>query len=120
MADKVPSSVFGDLIQTAIVAAVSFIFFFFIFPNRPIMGGALAVCLIGGGMAVRARWSLRHSTWFWITLACVFVVEGSMVFFIPWPAERFSGIMLVPLGLADFAFVYCILNLVHKLRPEER
>ncbi len=111
-------SVVRNLLQIAGIAAVSFVYFFFIVPNQPARGAAFAVFAVGGGTAMRACWPHRHHAWFWFTLACVFVVQGTMLFFIPWSTERFPGAALVPLGLADFAFVYGILTLVRKVRAQ--
>ena len=41
-----------------------------------------------------------------------------MLFFMPWSTERFPGAVLVPLGLADFAFVYGILTLIRKVTAQ--
>jgi hypothetical protein len=118
MKNEILSSMVRNLLQIAIVAAVSFVFFFFIVPNQPGRGGGFAVYAVSGGMAMRACWNQRHYAWFWFALACVFVVQGAVIFFIPWSTERFPGIILVPVGLADFAFVYGILTFVQKLRPQ--
>ena len=69
MSGKKPESVLRNLLQIAAVAAVSFIFFFFIVPNEPGRGGAIAVCAVGGVIAMRACWSLSRYAWFWITFA---------------------------------------------------
>ena len=115
MKDERPESVLRNLMQIAAVAAVSFVFFFFIVPNQPGKGGALAVFAIGGIMAVRACWNLSRYAWFWITLAVTFSVQGCLVFIVPWPTERFPGMILLPIGLADFAAVYGLVKLVHRL-----
>ena len=116
MSGKKPESVLRNLLQIAAVAAVSFIFFFFIVPNEPGRGGAIAVCAVGGVIAMRAYWSLSRYAWFWITFAIIFVIQGCLIFVIPWPPERFPGIILVPIGFADFAFVYGVVKLVQRLR----
>ena len=118
MKDERPESVFRNLLQIAAVAVVSFIFFFFIVPNQPGKGGAIAVFAIGGGLAIRACWNLSRHAWFWFTLAVIFVVQGCLVFIVPWSTERFPGIILLPIGLADFAVVYCVVKLVHKLHGQ--
>jgi hypothetical protein len=115
MSDEKPESVFRNLLQIAAAAAVSFIFFFFVVPHQPGRGGAIAVCAVGGVMAMRACWSLSRYAWFWITFAAIFIVQGCLVFIVPLPTERFPGIVLLPIGLADFAVVYGIVKLVHKL-----
>ena len=118
MSDEKPESVLRNLLQIAAIAAVSFIFFFFIVPNQPGKGGAIAVFAVGGGMAMRACWNLRHYAWFWITLTAIFGVQGWLIFVVPWSAERFPGIILVPIGLVDFAFVYGVVKLVQRLHRQ--
>jgi hypothetical protein len=103
-----------NLLQIAAVAAISFIFFFFIVPN-PGKGGGIAVCVVGGIIAMRACWGLSHYSWFWLTFAFIFVIQGCLIFLLPWPTERFPGIILVPIGLVDFAVVYGIVKLVQTV-----
>ena len=101
MSDEKPESVLRNLLQIAAVAAVSFIFFFFIVPNQPGKGGAIAVCAVGEVMPMRACWSLSRYAWFWITFGAISAVQGCLIF--------------VPIGLADFAFVFGIMKLIQKL-----
>jgi predicted MFS family arabinose efflux permease len=114
-----PNKVFVNLLQMAAIAAVSFVFFFFIVPHQPGRGAALVVFGVGGGMAIRACWNLSHHAWFRITLSAIFVVQGCLIFLLPWSTERFPGIVLVPFGLVDFAVVYGIVKLVQKLHRQE-
>ncbi|RZU35702.1 hypothetical protein [Edaphobacter modestus] len=114
MNDETSNSVFINLLQIGAAAAGSFIFFFFVVPNQPGRGGAAVVFALGGIMAMRACWNLSHHASFWLTLAAIFAIQGGLVFFLPWSTERFPGIILLPLGLADFVIVYGILKLVHK------
>lgn len=118
MSDEKPESVLRSLLQIAAAAAVSFIFFFFIVPNQPGKGGAIAACTVGGVMAMRACWSLSRYAWFWITFAAIFFIQGCLIFVLPWSTERFPGIILVPIGLVDFAFVYGIVKLIQRLHGQ--
>jgi hypothetical protein len=118
MSDGKPESVLRNLLQIAAVAAISFIFFFFIVPNQPGKGSAIAVCAIGGIFAMRACWGLSHYSWFWLTFAAVFAIQGFLIVLLPWSTERFPGIILVPIGLVDFAFVYGIVKLVQRLHGQ--
>jgi hypothetical protein len=116
MSGREQESVLFNLLQIAAGAVGSFIFFFFIFPNQPGKGGAVSVFVIGGITATRACWDRRHYAWFWLTLAAVFVVQGGMIIFLPWSKARFPGIMLLPIGLADYALVYGLIKLVEKFQ----
>ncbi len=118
MSDGKPESVLRNLLQIAAVAAISFIFFFFIVPNQPGKGGAIAVCAIGGGFAMRACWGLNHYSWFWLTFVVVFVIQGCLIFLFPWSTESFPGIILLPIGLVDFTFVYAVVKLVQRLHGQ--
>ena len=118
MSDERPESVLRNLLQIAAIAAASFIFFFFIVPNQPGKGGAIAVFAVGGVMAMRACWNLRHYAWFWITLTAIFGLQGWLIVVVPWSAERFPGIILVPIGLVDFTFVYGVVKLVQRLHRQ--
>ena len=119
MSNEKPDSVLRNLLQIAAAAAVSFIFFFFVVPNQPGRGAAIAVCGVGGVMAMRACWSLSRYAWFWITFAAIFFVQACMIVVLPWSTERFPGIILIPIGLIDFAFVYGLVKLVHRLHAQE-
>ncbi len=66
-------------------------------------------------MAMRACWNLKRYTWFWITFAVIFVVQSFIVFVSSLPTERFPGVIIVPIGLADFACVYGTLKLVERV-----
>ena len=106
------------LLQIAAVAVVSFILFFFILPNHPGTGGALSVCLVGEIMAAAACWNRRHHAWFWITLAAMTFVQGALIIFVPWPQTRFPGIVLLPIGLADYAAVYGAIRFVESFEQK--
>lgn len=115
MSNETQESVLKNLLQIAAIAAVSFIFFFFIVPNQPGKGGAIAVFAVGGVFAMRAYWSSSNQAWFWFTFATIFAIQGCLIFILPWSTERFPGIILVPIGLLDFALVYGIVKLVKKM-----
>jgi hypothetical protein len=104
-----------SLLQIAAAAVVSFIVFFFILPNHPGTGGAVSVCVIGEITAARACWDRRHHPWFWLTLAVIAFVQGAIIILVPWPETRFPGIVLLPIGLADYAVVYGIIRFVERL-----
>jgi len=65
--------------------------------------------------AIRARWELRKYTWFWLTAATIFALHLPIVWFVPWPNERYPNIALLPLALLDYAVVRGCIKVVEKL-----
>jgi hypothetical protein len=88
--------------------------FFFILPNHPWTGGAVSVCVIGEIMAARTCWDSRHHPRFWLTLAAITFVQGAIILLVPWPETRFPGVVLLPIGLADYSVVYGIIKFVES------
>jgi hypothetical protein len=113
--DVEQESTWSSLLQIAAVAGASFIVYFFILPNHPGTGGALSVCAIGEITAARACWDRRRHPWFWLTLVATIVVQAAIVILTPWPKTRFPGIVLLPLGLADYALVCGVMRFVESL-----
>ncbi len=119
MKSREQESVFVNLLQIAAAAVVSFIMFFFILPNHPGTGGAVSVCVIGEIMAAKACWDRRHHPWFWMTLAVMTFVQGALIILVPWPQTRFPGIVLLPIGLADYAAVYGVIRFVESFESRK-
>lgn len=115
MQSREHENVLLNLLQIAAAAILSFIVFFFVVPNHSWAGGAAIVCGLGEIMAAKAFWDRRHRPWFWLTLAAVSIVQGGMIVLIPWSKGRFPGMILLPIGLADYAAVYAVLKLVKSL-----
>lgn len=103
-----------NLLQNGAVVVVSFIMFAFVFPNHPWTGGAVSVCAIGEIVAARACWDRRRHPRFWLTLAAITFVQGAIIILAPWPETRIPGVVLLPIGLADYAVVYGIMKFVEK------
>lgn len=108
-----------NLLQIAAAAIASFIVFFFILPDHPGTGGAVSVCVVGEITAVSACWDRRHHLWFWLTLAVTAFVQGAIIMLVPWPETRFPGIVLLPIGLADYAVVYGVIRFVESFRSRK-
>ena len=101
--------------QFVALAVASFIVFAFILPNHPGIGGAICVCVIGEFFAAKACWDRRPHPWFWITLAAMAFVQGAIIILVPWPQTRFPGMVLLPIGLVDFAVVHAVIRFVERL-----
>jgi ABC-type branched-subunit amino acid transport system permease subunit len=105
-----------SLLQITATAIASFIVFFFVLPHHPWTGGAVSVCVIGDITAARACWDSRHHLWFWLTLAVTAFVQSAIIILVPWPETRFPGIVLLPIGLVDYAVVYGVMRFVESFR----
>lgn len=114
MKGKKQESLLLNLLQIGGTAVVYFIVLFFFFPDHPVTAGAISVCAIGEVMGARACWDLRHHPRFWLTLAAITVVQSAIIILVPWPQTRFPGVVLVPIGLADYAVVYGIIKFVER------
>jgi hypothetical protein len=89
-----------------------FLLFYYGYPGK----GKVASAFVGMILfAIRARWGLRKYMWFWLTVAIIFALHLPIVWYVPWPDERYPNIALLPLALLDYALVRGCIKVVEKL-----
>lgn len=94
--------------------AIAFILFAFLL-NDPGRGRAAAIATAVIMYAVRADWDLRGYTWFWIVVSVLIAIHVLLVLLIPWTSKSYPGLLLFPVAVADYAFVWGCLKVSHNL-----
>ena len=78
---------------------------FSLFIADPGRARAAAACVGVFGTTIWSRWHLRHNVWFWIALAVLAAVHLPLIFRVRWSDASLPAYGLLPIMLADFAFV---------------
>jgi hypothetical protein len=100
---------FDTLTRTsAIVIALcaSPLYFLYAYFGDPGRGRTAAICAFVIISIARGFWNSRNRIWFWITLTIVVLLHVPLILLVSWSNTNYPGVVLLPLGLLDFAFVY--------------
>ena len=73
------------------------------------------ICFTFVMLVVRIRWDLRKHIWFWITIGLGMLLQIPLVFAIPWNDGNLTWIILFPIAILDYGFVYGCVKLVEKM-----
>jgi hypothetical protein len=100
---------------SAIVIAmcVSPLYFLFSYLGNP--GKSTAACCAGVIVTVcMVFWDWRKCAWFWSASSVVLLLHLPLILLVPWTDKSYPGVVILPLGLVDFGFVYGCFALARK------
>lgn len=97
------------------VLCASPLFFSFALLGQPGRGRAAGVFTMAVFMAVRAFWKMKSFAWFWMTVTILIALHALLVFLVPWPTGRLSGMALLPILALDYGLVWGCIKLVEKV-----
>jgi len=90
----------------------SFLFDYLVGPAK---GRAAWGCVGMIATAAWLCWDSRKRVWFWVTIMILVLLHIPLVLFVPWSNTNYPGVVLLPVGLLDFAIVYGCIKLVEKV-----
>lgn len=99
------------IICLAILVPVFFLFQHF---GKEDMGLNIGICLGIFVIAIRIRWELRTQLWFWCLIAFLLALHVPLFYLIQWPHVWVPGVVLLPVGLADFLLILGTVRFVEK------
>jgi hypothetical protein len=87
--------------------------------GEPARGRAAAICAFIFLGILWLRWDLRGRAWFWVTYGALLVFHIPVVYLIRWSNTNYPGVVLLPLGLVDFAIVYSPIRLLERVQSRQ-
>jgi hypothetical protein len=106
----------ADWSGTIIGAALSPVFFFFVYLGKAEIGFNLMLVLGMIVLAVRLRWKLRRYAWFWATIVFVLLLHIPVLFLVHWPQTNVPTIAYsLPLGIVDFLLISGAISLAQRV-----
>lgn len=102
---------------SALVTALcaSPLYFIFAYLGDPGKGTAAACCSFVIITVCRAFWDWRTRVWFWIALFAAVSFHVPIILMVHWNNRSYPGVVLLPVGLMDFGFVYGCFALMQKI-----
>lgn len=78
------------------------------------MGMTVFIVLGMMTLAIRTCWDLRERIWFWAVIVLMLALHVTLFFVVRWPPGLVHGIMLLPIGVADYLIFLGAVHLVEK------
>jgi hypothetical protein len=77
--------------------------------------GFFLMCLAGALLTIcYVRREIIKKQYFLIVVITVFIIEGSLLIFLPIPNEHFPGVIIMPIAIANVIVVLAILRIIEK------
>jgi cell division protein FtsW (lipid II flippase) len=109
---KQPKDYTGLIIGAALLP----VFIVFAEFDKPDMGLAACIVLVGIILAVKIHWKWRRHIWFWTTVVFILVLHAPLVLKLQLPHDKTPiRAYATPFGIADFLIISGALRLAERL-----
>ena len=103
-----------DYTGIQILALLLPVMIFFTLLGRDDIGRAVAVSLGAIMVAIKMRWDLRKSVWFWVIIVSVLLIHIPVFLLVHWPNGRVPPLVMLPLAFGDCLIVLGTVKVVEK------